>query len=234
MKAALVAFYFLFPALIMFQSMKRPIINRIGIVVICYAAGLLLGNINLIPESMGGMQGTLMGVTILLGIPLVLLSENVIKWAKMARITFISLILGVVSVVVLVVLGDIVFDGRIPNLWKISGMMIRGVHRRNGEPGRHRPGPGGGGGDVPAGQPTRPRSSSRYHPVVPRSWGPSPSSACFSDPTSPTGARNSPKSTWPTTRATRDSFPAKGFPDTEGPGRLLPDLRRGLWTVPAL
>ena len=41
----------------------------------------------------------------LLGIPLVLFSENVVKWAKLAKTTFISLLLGVASVVVLVFLG---------------------------------------------------------------------------------------------------------------------------------
>ncbi len=50
-----------------------------------------------------------MGVTILLGIPLVLFSENVVKWAKMAKTTFISLLLGVVSVVVLVFVGYYIF-----------------------------------------------------------------------------------------------------------------------------
>ncbi len=71
----------------------------------CYGIGLVMGNISIIPESISGIQSDLMGVTILLGIPLVLFSENVVKWAKMAKTTFISLLLGVVSVVVLVFVG---------------------------------------------------------------------------------------------------------------------------------
>jgi uncharacterized membrane protein len=65
-----------------------------------------------------------MGVTILLGIPLVLFSENVVKWAKMAKYTFLSLLLGVASVVVLVFVGYYLFRNAIPEIWKISGMMI--------------------------------------------------------------------------------------------------------------
>ncbi len=76
------------------------------------------------PESISGIQGDLMGVTILLGIPLVLFSENVVKWVKMAKTTFISLLLGVVSVVVLVFVGYFIFRDTIPEIWKISGMMI--------------------------------------------------------------------------------------------------------------
>jgi uncharacterized membrane protein len=79
---------------------------------------------NIIPESISGLSSDLMGVTILLGIPLVLFSENVVKWARMARTTFVSLLLGVASVVVLVFIGYFIFRERIPEIWKISGMMI--------------------------------------------------------------------------------------------------------------
>jgi uncharacterized membrane protein len=124
MGAFTIALYFVFPALILLLSTRYSIINKIGIVVICYTGGLILGNVNVIPESISGFQSDLMGVTILLGIPLVLFSENVMKWAKMARYTFLSLMLGVASVVVLVIAGYYVFRERIPEIWKISGMMI--------------------------------------------------------------------------------------------------------------
>lgn len=120
----IILLYFLFPALLLFLSTRLGIINKIGIVVICYLGGLILGNINIVPESISGFQGDLMGVSILLGIPLVLFSENILKWAKMARYTFISLLLGVASVVVLVFIGYFIFREKIPEIWKISGMMI--------------------------------------------------------------------------------------------------------------
>ncbi len=124
MGLAVVLFYFLFPAYLLFYSTRFSIINKIGVVVICYAGGLVIGNIHIIPDSISGLQGDLMGVTILLGIPLVLFSENVVKWIKMAKTTFVSLLLGVVSVVVLVLLGYFIFRDTIPKIWKISGMMI--------------------------------------------------------------------------------------------------------------
>lgn len=120
----IIAFYFLFPAYLLFFSTKFSIINKIGVVVICYAGGLIIGNIHIIPESISGLQSDLMGVSILLGIPLVLFSENVVKWARMAKTTFITLLLGVVSVVVLVFVGYFIFREKIPDIWKISGMMI--------------------------------------------------------------------------------------------------------------
>ncbi len=124
MGAIIIASYFIIPAFLLFYSTKFSIINKIGIVVFCYGIGLVMGNIQIIPESISGIQSDVMGVTILLGIPLVLFSENVVKWVKMAKTTFISLLLGVVSVVVLVFVGYFIFRNSIPEIWKISGMMI--------------------------------------------------------------------------------------------------------------
>jgi uncharacterized membrane protein len=124
MGAIIIASYFLIPAFLLYYSTQFSVINKIGIVVFCYGIGLVMGNIQIIPESISGIQGDVMGVTILLGIPLVLFSENVVKWAKMAKITFISLLLGVVSVIVLVFVGYFIFRNTIPEIWKISGMMI--------------------------------------------------------------------------------------------------------------
>lgn len=124
MSALIIVLYFFLPAFFLHLGNKFPIIHKISIVVLCYAGGLILGNINIIPDSLSTMQGTIMGLTILLGIPLVLFSENVLKWAKMAKTTFISLLLGVASVVVLVFIGHYLFREKIPEIWKISGMMI--------------------------------------------------------------------------------------------------------------
>jgi uncharacterized membrane protein len=124
MGIVILASYFLIPAFLLYYSTQFSIINKIGIVVFCYGIGLVMGNIQIIPDSISGIQGDIMGVSILLGIPLVLFSENVVKWAKMAKTTFVSLLLGVVSVVVLVFVGYFVFRTAIPEIWKISGMMI--------------------------------------------------------------------------------------------------------------
>ena len=124
MGIAIVLFYFLFPALILFLSTKYSIINKIGVVVICYAVGLLIGLTDIIPESISGTQDLLMGISIVVGIPLVLFSENILKWAKIAKYTFLSLLLGVISVVILVFVGYFIFREKIPEIAKVSGMMI--------------------------------------------------------------------------------------------------------------
>ena len=71
------------------------------------------------------LRDTLMSITILLAIPLMLFSANVKEWKKMAGKTFISLIVGLFSVVTVVVAGYFIFRGKgMPNLWKVSGLLI--------------------------------------------------------------------------------------------------------------
>ena len=124
MTIAIILFYLLFPALLLFLGTRYSFINKIGVVVFCYVGGLIIGNVNIVPTEMVGLQGDLMGVTILLGIPLVLFSENILKWAKMAKYTFISLLLGVVSVVTMVFIGYFIFKNHIPEAWKVAGCLI--------------------------------------------------------------------------------------------------------------
>lgn len=124
MTVAVILFYFLFPALVLFLGTRFTIVNRIGSIVICYAVGLVVGNIDILPEGLQGLQDNLTSVTILLGIPLLLFSEDIRKWFRMAWLTAFSMILGLVSVFIMVVVGFYLFKDVIPDAWKVSGMLI--------------------------------------------------------------------------------------------------------------
>ncbi|MCF8381886.1 MAG: DUF819 family protein, partial [Bacteroidales bacterium] len=123
-KILLILFYFLFPVIIIYAVGKNAIVKRIGTIVICYAAGLLIGNINILPENIYSLQDMITTITIPLAIPLLLFSENIRKWIGMARTTAISLLLGLVSVVVMVFIGDLIFRDILTDSWKISGMLV--------------------------------------------------------------------------------------------------------------
>lgn len=131
MTVVIVLLYFLLPAAFLALGTKYTIINKIGVVVFCYVFGLILGNTGMMPENFleaeeGAMNlpGLLMGVMLLLGIPLVLLSENVIKWISKAKFTFLSLMLGVLSVLIMVFAGFFMFRNHIPDSAKIGGMLV--------------------------------------------------------------------------------------------------------------
>lgn len=123
-KILLVLFYFLFPAFVIYLGSKSSLIRKIGSIVICYVAGLVIGNVNILPEDIYGLQDIITSITIPLAIPLLLFSENIRKWVKMARTTFLSLLLGLLSVFIMIIIGYMIFKEIIPDAWKISGMLV--------------------------------------------------------------------------------------------------------------
>ncbi len=119
----LIVFYFLFPALVLYLSSKYPLLNKIGPVVICYAAGLIIGNSGILNRHVYPYQDMLTNITIPLAIPLLLFSLDIKSVIKMAGKTFLSLMLGLVSTVVMIIAGYYLLSSRIPDCWKVSGML---------------------------------------------------------------------------------------------------------------
>ena len=123
-KIALVLFYLLFPVLVLYLGNSFSIIRKIGAIVICYIVGLIMGNIGILPEDIEGLQNFLTTITIPLAIPLLLFSEDIRKVISRAKTTFLSLMLGIVSVLIMVITGYFIFRQYSTELWKISGMLI--------------------------------------------------------------------------------------------------------------
>jgi len=120
----LVLFYLAMPALIMLLIRKVKILKHLGPVIIAYVIGLLMGNTGILPENASNIQDNLNTVLIPLAIPLLLLSLNVRNWFKMAGKTFLSLVLGIFSVIIPVILGYIWFGENIEENYKVGGMLV--------------------------------------------------------------------------------------------------------------
>jgi uncharacterized membrane protein len=120
----LVLFYFLFPALIIHLDKKYTLVNRIGTVVICYGMGLLIGNVGILPDGIAAFQETVCSACVALAIPLLLFSLDIRKWITLAGKTMLSLLLGIVSVIIMVILGFFLFRDVIPDIWKVSGVLV--------------------------------------------------------------------------------------------------------------
>lgn len=120
----LLLFYLGVPAVIVWLTLINKTIDKIGAVVISYAIGLLIGNIGIIPVSCEFFQEKLSSIIIAIAIPLVLFSSDIKKWLQLVKSTFISLFLGLVSVIIVVYIGFFIFNGKIDQIWKISGMLV--------------------------------------------------------------------------------------------------------------
>ena len=121
---ALIILFVLTPILVIYLEGKFSIIKKVGAVLICYGVGLIVGNMDVLPQGADSYQNLLTEITIPLALPLILFSIDVKSWFKMARKAMLALITGLVSVVLIVILGFFVFRGSIENSWQVAGMLI--------------------------------------------------------------------------------------------------------------
>ncbi len=119
----MIAFFLLMPILIIFLEGKYRIVKKAGGVLICYVLGAFVGNVGLLPEEAYKYQDMLSQLTVPLALPLILFSMDVRKWLKMAGSAISSLLLGLFTVVLMILVGYWIFRESIPEIWKVSGML---------------------------------------------------------------------------------------------------------------
>jgi uncharacterized membrane protein len=121
----LVLFYFITPLFILFLCKRFPILTKLGAVLIAYFFGLLVGGFGLLPDNSEGVQEIVTMITIPVAIPLLLFSTDIRAWAKLAKRTFISMIIAMFSVVIFVVIGYLLFrSSNDADFWKVGGLLI--------------------------------------------------------------------------------------------------------------
>ena len=120
----LILFFILTPVLVIYLERQFEIVKKIGAVLICYGIGLFVGNLGLLPHGVEKYQELLSNITIPLALPLILFSLNVKQWFTHARETMVSLLLGVISVVIFVIIGFYLFGKNMEDGWKVSGMLV--------------------------------------------------------------------------------------------------------------
>ena len=84
------------------------------------------GTINdqdLIVNNIATTQDSLVAIGVL-AFPLLLFSLNVRRWMKYAKEGFISMALALVSIIVIIVTGFLIFRDIVPDCWKVGGMLV--------------------------------------------------------------------------------------------------------------
>ena len=122
----LVLFYIGFPILVIFLgSRKIAFIDRIGPVVFCYAAGILVGNLGILPKEAAGVQDIMTTAAIPIALPLMFFSLDARRWSRAGGKALISFILQCVAVIVVVCAGYFLFRGSIgEETSKVAGMLV--------------------------------------------------------------------------------------------------------------
>ena len=116
----LILVYILAPAGVLWLCLKVAWLGKIGPVLVLYILGIVLGNV-WHPSGMAAIQEALSGAAVPLAIPLMLFGCTFRKGETRSQV--LAVIAGIVSVILVVIAGYLVFGRNIPEGAKIGGML---------------------------------------------------------------------------------------------------------------
>ena len=116
--------FVLFPALIIWLSGRVKIIEKIGIVIMCYLCGIVVGNLGILPESFGAVQSNMQDISVCLALPFMLFSMNLKDWIKTAKTAIVSFLLSVVALVVVVLVLHLALGRFDPDTSQYAGLAM--------------------------------------------------------------------------------------------------------------
>lgn len=120
---ALAALALLVPFIIIKLEKKVKPIQWLSPIVCCYALGILLGNV-LGPMWDPALARTLSEVSVMLSLPLLLISVDLLGWFKLAKTTILSFVLLIVCVMLVSYLVGMFYKDHDPEVWKMAGMLV--------------------------------------------------------------------------------------------------------------
>ena len=91
--------FLLTPAGILFLAHHRDWARKLGVILLCYTSGLLVGNLGLIPEQARPVQQLVSEASVILALPMLLFTLDIRQWSRMAGKALISMLLATTSVV---------------------------------------------------------------------------------------------------------------------------------------
>lgn len=111
----------LIPAGVLLLCRKVPFLGKIGPVLLLYLIGLIIGNIGLMPDALPTIQEVMSNVTVPLAIPLMLFGCTFRKEGTRSQI--LAMITGLISVILAVIIGYLIFGEHIEEGAKVGGML---------------------------------------------------------------------------------------------------------------
>ncbi len=91
--------FFLVPAGMLYLAHHQRWAKKMGVILLCYMGGLLLGNFGLIPQAASRVQVSLSEITVALALPLLLCTLDIRQWRKTAGRAILSMLFATTSVV---------------------------------------------------------------------------------------------------------------------------------------
>jgi len=120
----LVNLFYTFPILIMYLCQRYSFLESLGAVVLCYGAGIIVGNLGLFPENIFKIQDLFLTLTIPIALPLLFFSIDMKRWFRLAGKSLISFFSAIFAVLVATTVALYVLKNHTTEAWKLSGMLI--------------------------------------------------------------------------------------------------------------
>lgn len=125
----LVLAYLLIPALIVYACQKFTLLDKAGVVVLSFGLGIAIAaglDLSLFfqTETITAVQKDVSEISIAIALPLLLFSINVKSALNMAGDTLKGMGLALLSVMVISIIGAIIFNDHVADVWQVAGMSV--------------------------------------------------------------------------------------------------------------
>ncbi|MDE6307921.1 MAG: DUF819 family protein [Bacteroidales bacterium] len=130
--AVLLGIYLVVPALLMFLQARWPAVQKVGVILLAYAVGIVLSLIGFsrsadaeTAQQLVVLKAVLQNVCVPLGIPLLLFSSDFKQWRRRWKQVAVAFAVGIVAVMAAVTASYYLFRGQgIPELEKAAALMV--------------------------------------------------------------------------------------------------------------
>jgi uncharacterized membrane protein len=113
------------PALALLLVQRQAWAAKAGTIVLCYAAGLLAGNLGLVPAAALPVQKAVSEAAIALALPMILFTVDLHAWSRIAGRALASMALAVLSIVVVAVALFFVLRAQgLPAAYELAGLAV--------------------------------------------------------------------------------------------------------------
>ncbi len=120
----LILFILLFPALLLYLKERVRFMAKWSTLIACYIAGLLLGNIGILPQLAMGLLDTVSSVAVAISIPLLLFSVDIGQWKKLSGSAMLAFLLAAISVSLVAGIAYAFFRTSHDESHKVAGMLV--------------------------------------------------------------------------------------------------------------
>jgi|LSQX01.3.fsa_nt_gb uncharacterized membrane protein len=87
-----------------------------------FTSGKITGD-DLVVNNIATTQDTLQAIGVL-AFPLLLFSLNIKRWLRYAKEGFISMLLALISIIIVIFTGYLIFRDSVPEAWRVGGMLV--------------------------------------------------------------------------------------------------------------